>query len=619
MKVHCRQPRGLAAGLMLSFAALGSFDARAWAAPPKFIVLEETGSEQGGLPVLRRHPDEARAVRLLAQGFSGRIIRLFELEQHYLMRTRGTAPEPAYLLLSNQQGGFPRFGFVFEGQAKPDAGFVDIQKQQDLVGRFGATDQIFPHELMHVILMQLAGKHPGSGANQVHAIGVRTDPETAFNEGLAEHVQVMALDDPDADPSTRALVSDAALVDRADRKFRAYARELTALWAPAGAMRGGFPFWFSQSEQVLRYSAVKANAFAFDPALPNRLLRGEDPYAAYLLESTMPGSPGGPRKTRARALSTEGVVSALYLKWVTSAAIQERYREAEFYRRFGTEPGAVSPLENAYLKLFYAFDRTKPATTAEAIAGYCATFPDEAGDVDAVVQAIAGNGTSPAAPAIWLANPRFPVGTSLFDQWRRIPRVHTFDLNAASMVDLLGMRGMSGDLAAALLAHAPYGSIEAVRAVPGVTPALMAELSAMALEMKKLREKEDDDAEHLKISAILLPYVWHLLTWIGVAGACGALLRRLVAPVWWVRAVLCGLAAAALTMVVGYLFAPSPPIFAAAVPVVMFGVPGGLWRALRVWRRDRAGARRALAHGLRVLAGWAAAALPAVVVMTPLF
>jgi hypothetical protein len=84
------------------------------AQPPRLLVLEPRGASRDGLPVLDRRPP-GDIDRLLARGFSGRLVRLYALEQEYLRRETGVAPEPAYLLLSTQQGGFPRFGFVLNG------------------------------------------------------------------------------------------------------------------------------------------------------------------------------------------------------------------------------------------------------------------------------------------------------------------------------------------------------------------------------------------------------------------------------------------------------------------------------------------------------------------------
>ncbi len=246
--------------LALAAPALG-------APPPRLVVLTPAGETAAGLPLLVRRP-QGEIDRVLSRGFSGRLLRLYALEQEDLRRETGTAPEPAYLLLSTQQGGFPRFGFVLDGTPKPEAGYVDLHRSSSVAGRFGAMDQIFPHELLHVIARQLAGEPRESGANQVHAIGVRTDPVIAFQEGFAEHVQIMCVDDPDAHPSTRALGGDRDARARADGEFAAYARGVGSRYRLGSPAELRFLLWFSSAEQVQRYHAVKANLFARAAQVP---------------------------------------------------------------------------------------------------------------------------------------------------------------------------------------------------------------------------------------------------------------------------------------------------------------------------------------------------------------
>jgi hypothetical protein len=116
------------------------------------VVLQPTGQVRNALPVLTPHREAAAVDRVLTHGFSGRLVRLYAMEQEYLGQATGVAPEPAYLLLSTRQGGFPQFGFYLDDQAKTSAGWVDLHRSSSLAGRFGAMDQIFPHELLHVIL-----------------------------------------------------------------------------------------------------------------------------------------------------------------------------------------------------------------------------------------------------------------------------------------------------------------------------------------------------------------------------------------------------------------------------------------------------------------------------------
>ena len=197
-------------------------------APLLLRVLRDTGMRRDGLPVYAPHPDGARFVALLSRGLPGRLLRLYAMEQRYLQARKGVVPEPAYLLLSDREGGFPGFGFCLGEACKPDAGYVDLHVGYRATGYLGAMDQIFPHELAHVIVAQLAGPPTPGGSNQMHAIAVRTDRREAFSEGFAEHFQVMAIDDPDVLPETRALLSDHYFDRRSARQVAEYRSELEA-------------------------------------------------------------------------------------------------------------------------------------------------------------------------------------------------------------------------------------------------------------------------------------------------------------------------------------------------------------------------------------------------------
>lgn len=583
---------------------------------PLVVVLEETGQMRDGVPVFRPYPDQQRVAAVLERGFSGRMLRLFRYEQAYLHKRDGLTPEPAYLLLSSRQGGFPRAGFYLGPEDKRHAGYVDLPRGQTLTGQFGAVDQIFPHELMHIILHQLAhypvegaGQPHDAGSNQIHAIGVRTDPAMAFDEGLAEHAQVQSIEDPDADPATRALADDTELRQRTYKQFAAYRRELAARCSPATRCRTTFLLWFSGAEQALRYYAVKENAFAYEPEVPSHLLSASDPYAAYLLENIVPGTPGKRPKSAARMLSTEGVVSAFMYRWANSVRLRAHCRDKAFYAQFDAAPSDVTPLENVYLKMFHVFYTRQVRNTAQLIAAYKATFPDEAADLDAVVKEAFAGQPLPTAPAIWFANPDFHTGTSVFDQFRCAPRVHTFDLNAASEVDLVSVPGVDRAQAESILKAAPYASLNESQKAAGVTPPLMHRFELMAAEMNRLSIDKEKMEEELPIRAILLSYLWHALGWIFLAGLMGAALYRGVRKLGIARLVVNGLAAAFLGLMVGWLMEGDGFHTLLAV-VIVFGLPAALWQLAR---------RHSWGGALQVLGAWMAAAVPAAVVVRPWF
>ena len=209
--------------------------------------------------------------------------------------------------------------------------------------------------------------------------------------------------------------------------------------------------------------------------------------------------------------------------------------------------------------------------------------------------------------SIWVANEGFRVGTSLFDQFRGVTRPHTFDVNAASPVDLMSLPGAKLEIARRILREGPYGGVDEVLRVEGATrefhDAIVEGRSAM-----DRRLADPDVEESLDLRAILLPYVYHaLLVWLE-AGLLGAVLHALVRPARWWRLVANGLVAALVAFAVGWMAeAPLAPLL---VPMAAPGVIAAL-AALALRRGGR--------EALRVVAAWGAAALPASVFLHPWF
>ena len=573
--------------------------------PEPLVILSDTGEERNGLPVVVRHPEPGPYLRVLTRGYSGRLLRLYVLVQRFARPER--PPQPAYLVLSNHQGGFPRYGFYFDGP-QPDTAYVDLYRGGDVTGRAGAMDKIFPHELLHIIVFDLAGEAPEGQASQVHAIGVRTDRVTAFNEGFAEHGQLMAVDDPDALPETRALAADVEARDRAYERMAAYRRAVAARWSIAPKARMTFPLWFSGAEQVLRYHAVRDNRFAREAGVPARLYSNRDAYRAYLLENVLPGEAEAPPKSVARMLATEGVVSTLFYRLVNDATVQGTDAPAATYARFGVERSAVTPMEHACLKLFSAIAVGK-FDAAAVVAAYQRLYPAERDAVDRIVSdTLLGQRLSDHTP-IWLLNREFKAGTTLFDQNRSLPRSHTFDLNASSMADLVGVPGVDAPLARAIMGAAPYRSVDDVARAPGMTPVVLDRLRAMKAAMDAPPDPGTSEEGKLSIQRVLLPYAWRALAVWVVSAVVAAALYRLARRVRWWRLMLVGLAAALAGLLAGWTIDQTNGVLALVAPIVLFGLPGSV---IRLWRT------RSLGEAGLVLFAWVLAALAPTLAVTPL-
>lgn len=568
------------------------------------VVLSDTGQTRDGLPVFVQHPQSAQIAAQLDRGATAELVRVYRLLQIRRQRTKGVEIEPAYLLLSNRQGGFAKYGFWLGAKKKPDVAYVDVYRDWDMSGSFGAIDQIFPHELVHAIIHQLGVDQPkDAGGNQMHAITVRTDRFTAFNEGLAEHIQIMVIDDPRAAPKTRALANAHDLDAAAWKHLAAYRREMSAYFAPATRMRIGFLLWYSNDERTLRYFAVKQNRFVREAALPRRLLATHDRGDAYWLENVLPGDPDGAVKSVPRLIDSEGAVSALFYRWATDPGLQSHRANEAFYEQFGTTAAAVSPLQNLYLKLFAAIEAHRTADVPAFVSSYREMFPEEAALVDRVVFDSFNGQPLSAPPQIWLANPSLKTGTTLFDQFRGRPRVHTFDLNAASLVDLTSVRGVSPELARSIMNAGPYASIDALSRVPGVAAEVIARMKAMAGGMAKVTAADEED---FTLKPILLPYLWRFLIVLFLAAIGGTFVYRLARirvglRASFLRAALSGLGAALVGIVAHWVTGSA--MMAVAAVAVAFGLPSAMWQLYKT---------RSLTPTLFAVAVWVATAVPGV-------
>jgi hypothetical protein len=361
-----------------------------------------------------------------------------------------------------------------------------------------------------------------------------------------------------------------------------------------------FLLWFSSAEQVMRYHAVKANRFARHAPVPDHLLRRGDKYAAYLFQNVIPGAQGDAPKPPGVLLSTEGVVAHLFWRWVTDPELQHRYRDGAFYARFGATATDVDPLDNAYLKIFHAIRAGRAGDTVSFLRAYITEFPDEALLVQEIVSAALAGQDVPDDPEIWLANASLQTGTSLFDQFRALPRMHTFDANAATMLDWLAVPDVTPDVAARLLAGAPYRDLASLVARDGLDAGTRRRIAEMDAAMSELRRASDVE-ESLSLSALVRSYVWRLLAYVLAAAGAGAWLAHRLCALRWRWALPCGLASSLLVFALAWIVI-APAWWPLVAPALVGGVPAAAWAGFR---------RKSWREAALAATAWVAATVPA--------
>jgi len=268
---------------------------------------------------------------------------------------------------------------------------------------------------------------------------------------------------------------------------------------------------------------------------------------------------------------------------------------------FGVSVESLSPVENVYLKIFHALAAGKPSDTAGFLRAYIRAYPDEVDAVQAVVHDALLGQALPDAPELWLANEAMQTGTSLFDQFRALPRTHTFDANAASTFDWLTVPGVTQALAADLVRAAPYRRLDDLMTIPGLPAALRIKVREMAVAMDGVLARAQKEEASLSLSTVVMPYLWRLAALVILASVAGGwLARRSGIHRWWTAGLI---ALFATLLVLGLAWVITGPAWVPyAAPVIVGGLPAALWRLFR---------RRPFRHAAAILGAWAMAAIPA--------
>lgn len=273
---------------------------------------------------------------------------------------------PMYLLMSTEEGGYARFGFWLEdGKGKRRlvlAGYVDLVIREDSV-ESGDFEEIFSHELGHLITKTLIGGVPCGPSQKMHQSMTVTDYPTAFYEGYAEHFQPLARD-ATTNANLRKMMDGRGATDF----------EL---------------FWLSAADGQLRSDGVKRNWFIHRKPLPARALDAKpDLYRLFIDDETATTFLPTELKNGQEMMASEGVIATLFYRLVNDHRLGQSYREAAFYRAFMRAPvetpqQAVTPYENVNLKLFAAMEKLHGRQAVgppiiDLVTEYAKLFPDEA-------------------------------------------------------------------------------------------------------------------------------------------------------------------------------------------------------------------------------------------------
>src|SRR6266446_155431 len=113
------------------------------------------------LPILRPAPDDPLLRALMAESRRGTVAFALKLDEQ-AQRLSGQAPQPTWLLLTEEEGGFAQRGFWLRRSGRDrlvDQPYVALLTDSASI-RDGSFEEIFSHELGHVLLRRVLPRLP---------------------------------------------------------------------------------------------------------------------------------------------------------------------------------------------------------------------------------------------------------------------------------------------------------------------------------------------------------------------------------------------------------------------------------------------------------------------------
>jgi hypothetical protein len=492
-------------------------------------VLTAPAPDGKSYPVFQAAPPSklVEAIRKeLATSYAQQALRLDRYARNLVLSKRtgahGPAEEwltaPMYFLLSTQDGGFARFGFWLQDDSGNRklvlAGYVDMLVEEEDCSH-GCIEEIFSHELGHLILRTLAGSLAHGNSRKMHQSMTITDYPTAFDEGFAEHFQPLSRD--------------------------THANASPGNFAPDFEL-----FWLSAADTQLRTDGVKRNLFIHRKPIPEMAYdTGPDLYRLFIDAETSTMFLPTELKNGQQMMASEGVISTLLYRFVNDPKLNSHYREASFYRAFlpsvsDRPQDSISAAENEHLKLFAAIAsagvvKADQPPMIRVVEQYAKLFPDEAkriysdfitttwgatvsqplasklmqaaaeggrGDMTAfrhdrpwplldstiaeVSEGKRGLGSS-VGPELWIVNSGFKIASAMWSDDRSLPL--TINLNTATEPELMTIPGIDVMSARKLVsARNERGFFASLTDLdPILSPETTRRLASMAEQMKNLR------------------------------------------------------------------------------------------------------------------------------------
>lgn len=506
----------------------------------RVILIKPTGQQIEGLPEMTLLPETAESHRITTETIQnsiiGEFVELHALAQMYLMRKNQLAHiEPAYLALTENQGGFPRYGFTLRDgashMAKPNAAYVDITESQATgkPDRLMSLTQLYPHEMGHILFHLLSAEDTltsNTKSVDMHFFSVVTDYATAFNEGFAEHIENASRMFEKNEAIKKGVSAEIERIGiTTEASLNGFKRDFVYPFR-LGFYKASMLFWYQKYEDYKRYvQAVNGDIRFKNPSVPVSDVEDQLTYrnAGVALQK-------GSLRNYVQMLATEGAVSSFFTH-LTTSDLANHYLDPPFYAQFLHDSDTTnlapqelfSPMQNQFLKYFHVMhgyvleNNAKKAQLIDFIEGYMKEFPSEADQVKSLFKSALGVDYSHVVPPpLWLMAKGHTHRLLVFDPYGTITvPFYTFDLNAAEAEDMLTLGDISRPEAEKVVryrdTHGFYTDLEQLRTIAGLAPETPEKLISAALDEAYFEKALEDFQPDLKLDALIAAPLKHLL------------------------------------------------------------------------------------------------------------
>lgn len=337
----------------------------------QIILVESIPSNQEGLSGRIMNPDNPlyKPVMLeMEYDFHRSMNRINQCVRNLTKNMEG----PNILLLSGNEGGFPRIGITitYPDQTQkdfPDLHFVDLVLNEWRIEQGELA--IYSHEMGHVLMNQILtdywDRFPNPTSPKQHVSMGITDCLTAFYEGWGVHFQRHAYD-----------------------QVEKYRRTFHDQYGPSRAMTMA---WHSNLDESLRIMDVETGQYIYEKLLPLGIATDTLSLEEKILfEHTSPVFDPTRIKNAQQMLACEGVVASIFYFITSNSTLQNNYQDISFYKPFLlSDPlddlsprDLFTPFENVLLKTVFVWTRMNQEDQPDSpvigfIKHWCQLFPED--------------------------------------------------------------------------------------------------------------------------------------------------------------------------------------------------------------------------------------------------